>query len=68
MKPINCFDDAYITNGRWPGPTLELLEQIRHHPKAGLGDVANPLRDGLLENTPQGVNDSSRIRKPDEPR
>ena len=29
----NCFDEYYRQSGRWPGPTLAEIEQLREQPK-----------------------------------
>ena len=36
----NCFDEAYTLTGRWPGPTLAEIEQLREQPKPADGEEA----------------------------
>lgn len=40
MQNPNCFDEAYLTNGRWPGPTLAEIERMRQHPERHQLDAA----------------------------
>ena len=71
MQNPNCFDEAYLTNGRWPGPTLAEIEKLQQHHRKGFPEGAGgcaPLRDMPIDRTTHAAGDAVEIFTQEKPR
>ena len=53
MDQRNPFDEAYEQTGRFPGPPLEVLEQLRRGVRGELFWCDNPTRQNVEPMNPQ---------------